>query len=174
MLLDSSHISGRDKREVTWQLVEARRHIYPTLLWATSHLRSPNLLKIHFKQPNDQTGPRGAPAGTMENTLDSCGHCIWRGSTQVKRLVTKMNTRREGPGRTRSSVLEVLLHIDALWKQLTNFTAFSSEWLRLKSEIYKRYSLKMKIQAKNIQYNMSKHFKVSNIFRFQKLLTPLP
>lgn len=81
--------------------------------------------------PKDQTGTIGAPAGTVENTLDSCGTAT-DSATQVKGftglLVTKISNRKEEESRTWMILFKVLFDIIAFWKQvLTYFTVFCNE-----------------------------------------------
>lgn len=67
--------------------------------------------------PKDQTGTIGAPAGTVENTLDSCGTATDESSTQVKGLAgllaTRMSNRKEEESGARLLLFEVLLDIAA-------------------------------------------------------------
>ena len=73
--------------------------------------------------PKDQTGTSGAPAGTVENTLDSCGTETDVALAQVKGLagllVTKMSNRKEEEGRKWLLLSEMLLAAFLL-----NVTAF--------------------------------------------------
>lgn len=62
--------------------------------------------------PKDQTGTSGAPAGTVENTLDSCGTATdvaLHRSKDSGLLVTKMSNRKEEEGRKRLPLFEVFL-----------------------------------------------------------------
>lgn len=67
--------------------------------------------------PKDQTGTIGAPAGTVENTLDSCGTATDESSTQVKGLagllVMRMSNRKEEESGVWLLLFEVLLDIAA-------------------------------------------------------------
>lgn len=83
--------------------------------------------------PKDQTGTIGAPAGTVENTLDSCGTATHvHSATQVKGftglLVTKISTRKEEESGTWMVFFKVLYDIRAFWKQvLTSLSPVMSD-----------------------------------------------
>lgn len=83
--------------------------------------------------PKDQTGTIGAPAGTVENTLDSCGTATdVHIASQVKGftglLVTKISNRMEEESRTWMILFKVLFDIIAFWKQvLTSLSSVMSD-----------------------------------------------
>lgn len=104
------------KWEVTWQLVEARWRICPTLLWATLLLYFSNILKIHFKQHVEyakrSNRHKWCTSWYCGEYLGFLQHSDWRSSAQVKGLaglsLTTMSNRKKKDGRERLLLFQVL------------------------------------------------------------------